>query len=175
MQLAQTHPLYKKVVAWGCIFGAVAFFAFQGITSGEGIAGANPSDSGLFWAILIGFSFNFLEAGIIAFIAAPMAGKVSDVLKTYGFQQSHESLQNLERIIDVFGILVLAIVYAFDGITTYRGAVDRGYNKGISTVVAIIQLPMFELMLNTGLWLREDAKIQARVLTQQLEEQGLQS
>lgn len=164
MKIAQTHPIYKYIVAIGCIFGAITIFLYQGGTSSEGIAGDNPSGEALLWASLIGYSLNFLEAGIVAFIAAPMAGKVSDILANYGFKQGKDSIQKLERIIDGIGLFALAIVYTFDAVTTYQGGVRRGYSKSISAGIAIIQLPMFEIQLNVGLWLLDDARIQWKIL-----------
>ena len=168
MQFTKTHPIYKTLVAVGSILGAFGFFAFQGVTSAEGISGSEVPD---LWSLIIGFSFNFVEAAVLAFIAAPMAGKVSEVLESYGFTQSKKSIIMLERIIDSLCLGALVFVYVFDAYTTRKGALRRGWTPFMATAVAIFQLFLCEILLNVGLWLLEDAK-KERMILASLQAQG---
>lgn len=161
MKLFKTHPWFKVVVGLGCLLSAVSFFLFQGWTSAEGIVGGGTPDR---MAILFGFSINFIEAGVIALITAPLAGKVSDIMATWGYNQGRESIHNLEKTLDIIMLVCLLLVYAFDAYTTYLGCVARGYVSTIAVMLAVIQLPMFELLGNAGLWIFGDAVVQLRAV-----------
>lgn len=162
MKLFETHPTFKIVVGLGCLLSAASFFFFQGWTSAEGIVGGGTPDT---MSILFGFSINFIEAGVIALITAPLAGKVSDILATWGYGQNRGSIQKLERTLDMIMVVCLLVVYVFDAYATYLGCLTRGYIPTIAVMLAVVQLPMFELLGNAGLWIFSDAMIQKRAVS----------
>ena len=151
----RTHPSFLKIVGVGCLIGGAAFFLYQGYTTGIGIGGNS------LLVFVISFSLNFVEAGILALVRARMAPTIEDVISSWGFKAP---LEKLERILDLFLLGTVFFIYVIDAKFTYDGSLLFGLKKTVALLIAIGQLPMFELLMNMGFWLLEEAKINKKAI-----------
>ena len=153
--MIRSHPKVVLISALGCLLAALGVFLFRGQMATEGIGGNDG------FSYMIGFAFDFIEVGMIAFIVSPIAPKVQGLLSQWGFAAPRKQI---ERVIDSVAIVSLLFVYGFDLYATVTGCLHHGFSPTMSWLLAIFQLPLFELLANIGFWLMEDYKLTSRAL-----------
>jgi len=145
------HPKVQYLLSYLVQLGGIASWFFQMYTTAKFVNGGKVDLPSL----LVGSMVNIVEIAAWFIIFCKIAPRVTGILSQWGLKPSSVKL---ERLIDSVVFAFLIYVYICDAYATFIGC-PQTWSDTTCFVIALIQLPLFEMLLSVGAWMRDESAV----------------